>query len=103
MRHPHPCRESFATDVTKREDQTAVGFFNCEEITRQMTNGEDLARNVERTVMNQTRCTQAPVYFRCLEDRGVQIRVIFLKCFKFLFECVDLAWQTQRGRNCGAV
>src|SRR5688500_19653423 len=78
MRHPHPCRESFATDVTKREDQTAVGFFNCEEITRQMTNGEDLARNVERTVMNQTRCTQAPAYFRGLEDRGVQIRVIFL-------------------------
>src|SRR5688500_19423333 len=103
MPNHHTCLKSLATNVTKREDQTAVCFYNCEEITRQMTNGEDLARNVERTVMNQTRCTQAPVYFRGLEDRGVQIRVIFLKCFKFLFECVDLAWQAQRGRNCGAV
>src|SRR6185503_18656874 len=95
MRHPHARRESLASDITKREDEPAICFFNCKEITRQVTNGEDFARNIKRPVMNLTRRTQTPVHLRCLEDRGIQLRIIFLQCFESFLELVN------RTNRCG--
>src|SRR5687767_3980507 len=65
-----------------------------------MTNGENLTRDLKRSVANQTRRTQTAMYLCGLEDGGIQIRVIFLKCFESLLEFVDLFWGTNRTNRC---
>src|SRR5688572_31106043 len=99
VRHPHAGGEPFAADVAEREHQTAIGLLNREEITRQVTDGEDLAGDVERSVTNERRRTQTPVYLCCFEDRGVQFSVIFLQGLEFLLEFAGLISRGDRMRS----
>src|SRR5262249_23594624 len=82
---PHSRGESFAADVAEREHQTFIRLFDTEEIARQMTNGKNLARHIERSVTHETRRTQTPVYLCGFEDRSVQLRVIALQPFELQF------------------
>ena len=63
------------------------------------THGEDLAGDVERSVTNECRRTQTPVYLCCFEDRGVQFSVIFLQRLELLLELADLMWRGDRMRS----
>ena len=79
MRRPHSGRQTFAADVTQREDDAVVRFFHGEEITGQVAHGENLAGDFEVSVTNQTRRAQTTVHLRRFENRGVQFSVILLQ------------------------
>jgi hypothetical protein len=78
MRDPHSGGEPFATDVTERQHETVGRLFNTDKIARQVTHCEDLTRNIERSVLYQTGCTQTTMHLRGFEDRNVQLSVISL-------------------------
>src|SRR6185369_4671315 len=87
MRDPHPRRQTFATDVAEREDQTFIRLLDTEEIARQMTNRKDLTRYVETAVSHQTRRTQSTMHLCGFEDRSVQLSVILLQLLQAFFKC----------------
>jgi hypothetical protein len=86
MANPHSRGQSFAADIAKRQNQAFIRFVYGEEIAGQVTHCEDLARNVERFVMNGTRRAQTSMHLRGFEDRGVQFGILPLKHSDFVFE-----------------
>ena len=86
MTDPHSGSESLAADVAEGQHHSVLSFFNGEKVTRQVTHREDLARDVKRSVVNETRRTQTPVHLRCFEDRRVQLRVVPLQRLELRFE-----------------
>jgi len=79
MRGPHPGGQTFAANVAEREDDAVIRLFNRKEISRQMTDGEDLAGDFKILVMQLARRAKTPMDLRSFEDCGVQLGVVFLQ------------------------
>src|ERR1051325_9134435 len=94
MCDPHPRGQFFTADVAEREHETRARLFDTEKISGQVTNCEDLARDVECPISHQTRSTQSTMNLCGLEDGGVQLRVIALQSFELQFEFSR--WRTFR-------
>src|SRR5690242_19332196 len=59
MSHPHAGGQTFAANIAKRKHQTVARLFDAKEISRQVTNCEDLARDIESAMTHQTWRTQS--------------------------------------------
>src|SRR6266850_4629000 len=78
VRGPHPGRQTFAADVTQRQNYAGARRLHREKVAGKMANREDFAGDLEVTVTNQTRSTQPPVNLRGFENCRMQISVILL-------------------------
>ena len=58
VRGPHAGSQALSTDVAERHDDVAILFFDGEEISRQMTHGENLAGNLEICEVHEPRRAQ---------------------------------------------
>src|SRR5262245_8552811 len=79
MRGPHPGCQAFAADVTQGKDYAGAYLLCSEKVARQVTNGKNLAGNLEIAMPDQAWGAETPVYQCSFEECGVQIGVIFLK------------------------
>jgi hypothetical protein len=76
---PHPGGQPFPADVAEGEEQSAARLLHGEEVTREIPDGEDFARNLEVAVLYAAGGAQTPMHLRCLEQRRVEIGVILLE------------------------
>jgi hypothetical protein len=86
MSGPHPGRQTLSANVTKREHNAVALFLNGEKISRQVANGEDLARDFKFSEANVTRSAQAAMHLGRFKNFGPQFSIVLLKIGKFNFE-----------------
>ena len=91
MRDPHPSSQTFAADVSQRNDHTTVNLVSRDKVTRDVSNGKDFAGNLKIAVPDQTWRAHPPMHLRSFDERCMQVGVIFLKrCnlqFQFRMTC----------------
>src|SRR5437660_356758 len=102
VRGPHSRSQALSTDVAERHDDVAILFFDREEISRQMTHGENLAGNLEICEVHEPRRAQTAMDLRCFENRRMQFCVISLQLSEFQFEFLTES-RTRKGVMCARI
>ena len=78
MGGPHPCRQTFAADVTEGKNYAGVCFLYGEEVTGHMANGENLTGDLEVVIPDQTRGAETPRHLRSFDELAMQVGVVLL-------------------------